>query len=89
MDDQTATLAISGKLILRHTYSEAVGVESEDSWRTIMLTPHSDTEVKLIFESCKNRHVPETDPQQDTKAEFLITVTELISLIRKHGRRLE
>lgn len=89
MDDSARTLAISGELILQHTYSEAVGMESEDSWRTIMLTPQSDTEVKLIFESCKNRHLPETDPQHDTKAEFVITVTELISLIRKHGRRLE
>ena len=87
MDDQTAMQVISGELILQQTYSESGGRKSEKSWDTIKLTPHSDTEVKLTMESYVNRHVPETDPEQDSKAEFIITVAELISLIQKHGGR--
>ncbi|MEK6262084.1 MAG: hypothetical protein AABP62_26090 [Planctomycetota bacterium] len=88
MDNQTATQVISGELILQQTYSESGGMKSEKSWDTIKLTPHSDTEVKLTIESYKNRHLPETDPQHDSKAEFVITVAELISVIQKHGMRL-
>ncbi len=88
MADQTAAQRVNGELILQQTYSEAGRSESEDTWRTIMLVPHSDTEVKLTFERYANRHVPEADSQHDSVAEFVITVVDLISLIQKHGTRL-
>ena len=88
MDDQTTTQVISGELILQQTYSESSGMKLEKSWDTIKLTPHSDTEVKLTIESYANRHLPEPDSQRDSKAEFVITVSELISLIEGHGVRM-
>lgn len=88
MDDQTTAQAVHGELILQQTYSESGRTNAEKSWDTIKLTPHSDTEVKLTIESYVNRHVPEADPQHDSKAEFVITVAELISLIQKHGMQL-
>ena len=63
-------------------------MKSEKSWDTNKLTPHSDTEVKLTIEAYANRHLPETDSQHDSKAEFVITVSQLISLIERHGGRL-
>lgn len=89
MDDQSTTQMVHGELILQQTYSESGRTKSEKSWDTIKLTPHSDTEVKLTIESYTNRHVPEADPQHDSKAEIVITVAELISLIQKHGMRLQ
>ena len=88
MAEQPATHVVSGELILQQTYSESGGEQSENSWRTVKLAPHSDTEVELTIESYANRHLPEPDSRHDVKAEFVITVTELISLIQRHGRRL-
>ncbi len=88
MAEQSATQVVSGELILQQTYSESGRMESESSWRTVKLAPHSDTEVELRIESYANRHLPEPDSQHDLKAEFVITVAELTSLIQRHGRRL-